>query len=242
MANYPNKPWSDGQTFEVVPGETFVYDATQGVWTHQTKATLDSDYQVDKAVIQSDISANTSAIAAANTRIDVDSDALVAVDARLVTAEGDISTLQAQVTLLDGMSDSDAARIQQNIADINTAFAMLDSDGLNLQALRTDLDAEIAATNADVTTLTARLDSDETVVQSLRTDLDAEIAATDAEVSTINARLDSDETAIQAISIRMPVVSATAPVGASGVLWINTTDGKLYYWNDSDAFVSIVTT
>ena len=239
MANYPNKPWSDGQTFEVVPGETFVYDASQSVWTHVTKATLDSDYQVDKAVLQSDISGNTSAIATANTRIDVDSDALVAVDTRLTTAEGDISTLQSQVSALDAMSDSETARIQQNIADINTAFAMLDSDGINLQALRTDLDAEITATNNDVTALTARLDSDETVIQDLQTQIDG---LGTGNLTDITARLDSDETVLQSISVRMPVVSATTPVGASGVLWINTTDGKLYYWNDSDTFVSIVTT
>ena len=196
MANYPNKPWTDGQTFEIVPGETHQYDATQGVWTHVTKATLDSDFQVDKTALESSINTNTSDISG--------------LDTRLNTAEGDITTLQSQVSALDAMSDSETARIQQNISDINAAFAMLDSDGINLQALRTDLDAEITATNNDVTAITNRLDSDETVLQT--------------------------------ISVRMPVVSDSAPVGASGMLWINTTDGKLYYWNDSDAFISIVTT
>ena len=218
MANYPNKPWSDGQTFEVVPGETFVYDATQAVWTHQTKATLDSDFQVDKAVLQSDISSNTSAIADVNARVDADSDRLTVVSAK--------------VDALELMSDSETARIQSNIENINTAFAMLDSDGVNLQALRTDLDAEIAATNGDVTALTARLDSDETKIQDLQTQIDS----IDTTPGMSEADHDSD---IGALAI--PVVSPTQPAGKTGQLWINTTDGKLYYWNDSDTFVSIVT-
>ena len=218
MANYPNKPWSDGQTFEVVPGETFVYDATQAVWTHQTKATLDSDFQVDKAVLQSDISSNTSAIADVNARVDADSDRLTVVSAK--------------VDALELMSDSETARIQSNIENINTAFAMLDSDGVNLQAIRTDLDAEITATNGDVTALTARLDSDETVIQSLQTQIDS----LDTQSGVLEVDHDSD---IGALAI--PVVSATQPAGKTGQLWINTTDGKLYYWNDSDTFVSIVT-
>ena len=218
MANYPNKPWTDGQTHEVVPGETFVYDATQSVWIHQTKATLDSDFQVDKAALQSDITSNTSAIADVNARVDADSDRLTIVSAK--------------VDALELMSDSETARIQSNIEDINTAFAMLDSDGINLQALRTDLDAEITATNSDVTTLSARLDSDEVVIQDLQTQVDA----LSSQSSVLEVDHDSDITALS-----IPVVSSTQPAGKTGQLWINTNDGRLYYWNDSDSFVSIVT-
>ena len=226
MANYPNKPWSDGQTFEVVPGETFVYDATQGVWTHVTKATLDSDFQVEKAALEASISANTSDISG--------------LDTRLTTAEGDISTLQSQVSLLDSMSDSDAARIQQNILDINAAFAMLDSDGINLQAIRTDFEAADAALQVTVDEHTAKLASD----SDRMTAIEDSIAANSALDAVTNADHDSDVSAINATIEAQPhpIVAATAPTGKSGQLWINTTDGRLYYWNDSDAFVSIVTT
>ena len=218
MASYPNKPWTNGQTHEVVPGETFVYDATESVWKHQTKATLDSDYQVDKTALQADISG---------------------LDTRLTTAEADIVTLEGRVDTLDLLSDSEAGRVQENIDKINTAFAMLDSDSLNLQALRTDLDAEIAATNADVTAITARLDSDEAVVQSLQTQVDT----LNLDNIVIEADHDSDVARIDAnvAALAIPVVSAVQPAGKTGQLWVNTNDGKLYYWNDSDTFVSIVT-
>lgn len=200
MATYPAKPWTNGQQYEIVPGETFEYDAVNATWVHLTKATLDSDFQVDKA-----------ALLAADS----------ALDTRLTTAEGSISTLQSDVTTLQGnistltgMSDSETARIQQNIADINNAYAMLDSDGLNIQALRTDLNAEIAATNSEVSSL-------------------------QSDMATAQSDITSNTNAINALAI--PVISATQPVGATGQLWINTNDGKLYYWNDSDAFVSIVT-
>ena len=225
MANYPNKPWTDGQTFEVIPGETFVYDASQSVWQHQTKATLDSDFQVDKAALEADIATNASDISG--------------LDTRLTTAEGDISTLQSQVSLLDGMSDSETARIEQNIADIQNAYAMLDSDGAIIQGLRTDLEAEITATNADVTAITARLDSDETALQALQTQVDqlnVDNVVIEADHDSDVARIDADVAALA-----IPVVSAVQPAGKTGQLWINTNDGKLYYWNDSDTFVTIVT-
>lgn len=201
MASYPNKPWSDGQTHEVVPGETFIYNASQSVWEHVTKATLDSDYQVDKTVIETNINTNTSAIGSLETR--------------MLTVEGEIDTLQSDVALLSGMSDSETARLQQNISDIETAYQRLDSDSTIIQGLRTDLETEIAATNADVSSIITRLDSDETVVQDIQTQVNA---------------------------LAIPVISASQPTGKTGQLWVNTNDGKLYYWNDSDTFVSIVTT
>ena len=201
MASYPSKPWSDGQTYEVVPGETFIYNASQSVWEHVTKATLDSDYQVDKTVIESNINTNSSAIGSLETR--------------MLTVEGEIDTLQSDVALLSGMSDSETARIQQNISDIETAYQRLDSDSTIIQGLRTDLETEIAATNADVSSIITRLDSDETVVQDIQTQVNA---------------------------LAIPVISASQPTGKTGQLWVNTNDGKLYYWNDSDTFVSIVTT
>lgn len=220
MANYPNKPWSDGQTYEVVPGETFVYDASQSVWKHQTKATLDSDYQVDKAAIEADISSNASDVSA--------------IDTRVTSAEGNITTLQSQVSALNTMSDSETARIQQNISDIQNAYSMLDSDGAIIQGLRTDLEAEITATNADVSAITARLDSDETVLQSLQTQIDA----LDSVGGISGADHDSD---IDALA--MPVISATQPTGKAGLLWINLNDGKIYYWNTAqEVFTEIVAT
>ena len=134
MATYPNKPWSDGQTYEVVPGETFIYNASQSVWEHVTKATLDSDFQVDKAALEADISSNTSDIS-------TNTSAISALDTRVTANEGDITTLQAQVSALDAMSDSDALRIQQNLSDIQNAYSMLDSDGSAIQSLQTQIDA-----------------------------------------------------------------------------------------------------
>ena len=227
MATYPSKPWSDGQTYEVVPGETFIYNASQSVWEHVTKATLDSDYQVDKTAIEADITTNASGLTAVNARVDVDSDALVAIDTRVTTAESNI-------TLLTGMSDSETARIQQNITDIETAYARLDSDSSIIQGLRTDLEAEITATNSDVTAITARLDSDETVLQSLQTQVDA----LDVASGVTTADHDSDITALA-----MPVISATQPTGKAGLLWVNLNDGKMYYWNVAqEVFTEIVAT
>jgi hypothetical protein len=225
MSTYPSKPWTDGQTYEVVPGETFIYDATQGVWKHLTKATLDSDYQADKVVIETNITA-------LETRT-------TAVEAEIVSGFAMLNALESRVDTVELLSDSEAGRVQENIDKINTAFAMLDSDSLNLQALRTDLDAEIAATNADVSAINARLDSDETALQSLQTQVDALVvqdgvteADHDSDVSVINTTI-SD--------LAMPIISGTQPDGKDGQLWINTNDGKLYYWNGVDAFVTIVT-
>ena len=78
----------------------------------------------------------------------------------------------------------------------------------------------------------ARLDSDESVIQSLQTQVDS----LNTQSGVLEVDHDSDIDALP-----MPVVSATQPAGKTGQLWINTTDGKLYYWNDSDTFISIVT-
>lgn len=216
---YPSKPWSDGQIATgIVPGETFVYDASQSVWVHQTKATLDSDYQVDKTAIEADITSNTSAIAAANARIDADSDRLTVVSTK--------------VDAIESMSDSETARIQANIASISTAFAMLDSDGSIIQGLRTDLEAEISTTNSEISTIQARLDSDETVIQSLQTQIDN----LDSSNTVLEADHDSDIS-----NLAIPIISATQPAGKAGQLWVNLNDGRLYYWDTSqETFTEIV--
>ena len=143
-------------------------------------------------------------------RANADSDALAAVDARLATAEGEIDTLQgqmsavltdasdnaAQIAALYLEADSDATRIAdtadqviangQSIAGI---LADLDSDGVHIQQLRIDLEAEIAATNVDLAGITARLDSDEIIIQDLQTQLDA---LGDGNLGDILADHDSD--------------------------------------------------
>ena len=225
MASYPSKPWSDGQTYEVVPGEVFVYNATQSVWQHQTKATLDSDYQVDKTAIEADITTNASDISTLQTRA-------TAIEADIDSEHVLIKALEARVDTVELLSDSEAGRVQSNIDKINTAFAMLDSDSLNIQQIRTDLDAEVAATNADVTAITARLDSDEVALQSLQTQVDALVVQDGVTL----ADHDSDITALP-----MPVISATQPTGKEGLLWVNLNDGKMYYWNTTaEVFTSIV--
>ena len=260
--NFPSKPWSDGQTAELIAGSTFVYDSAKEAWLLQISAeqgkinslevsvdsdlnvvntrlttaegnittiqsdiadllaALDSDYALNNekhAVQEALITANTNQIDTANARIDVDSDRLVAVDARVTTNEGDIAALDIRVADLEANADSDVIDISRlrreadsdtlviqtlgtqaaaTEAEITKIKADLDSDGVNLQALRTDLEAEIAATDADVTALTARLDSDETVIQDLQTQIDAIGSGNLAEIS---ARLDSDSTAIQSL-------------------------------------------
>jgi hypothetical protein len=243
MANYPNKPWSDGQTFEVVPGETFVYDASQSVWTHQTKATLDSDFQVTKTALEASITENDNAITVLQARADSDEIALQALridlNTEIAATNADVISLSGRIDVLDVLSDSEAARVQSAVDDINAAFAMLDSDGINLQALRTDLNNVVNATAAVVFELTDRLDSDELVLQSLQ----EQVNALNLSDVVIEADHDSDIAVVDATiaNLAIPVVSAVQPTGQTGMLWINTTDGKLYYWNDSDTFVSIVT-
>ena len=202
--NYPSKPWNDGQTAELVGGETYIYDATNSVWNHVTKATLDSDYQIDKAVIESDITG---------------------LDTRLTTAEGeidtlqsDVSTLQADVLALGGLTDSDAARISANVTAINAAYAMLDSDSINIQGLRTDLEAEIASTNSEVSTLQSNVSTNA-----------SDISGVDTRLTTAEGEIDTLQSDVSGLAI--PVVSSSQPTGQAGLLWVNLNDGKLYYWD-----------
>jgi hypothetical protein len=98
MATFPSKPWSDGQTYEVIPGQTFQYSASKGTWDYITNLANDSDTNVEIARIDADISA----------------------------IQSDISSLQSSVSALNLVTDSDAARISANVAAINAAYAMLD--------------------------------------------------------------------------------------------------------------------
>lgn len=204
---YPSKPWTNGQTAEIVPGELFQYDASQSVWIHLTKATLDSDYQVDKSAIESDISSLQSTTATNTSDIS-------SLDTRVTAAESDITTLQSQVVSLGLLTDSDAARITANVNAINTAYSMLDSDSINIQSLRTDLQAEINATNS-------------------------EISSIQSDVSTAQSDIVSNTNAIN--NLAMPVVSSTQPTGQAGLLWVNLNDGKLYYWDATqEVFTEVV--
>lgn len=246
MATYPSKPWTNGQQAQLVPGETYEYDAANAVWEHLTKATLDADYQADKTIIEGDITTNSSDISILQGDVTTAQGDITTLQSDVTTAQGDIVTLQSdviinqtdiitlqgQVSALDAMSDSETLRIQENISSINNAFALLDSDSLQLQALRTDLDAEIAATNADIIAVQARLDSDTAKLQALQTQVDS----LDLDGSVLEADHDSD---IGALSI--PIVGATQPAGKAGQLWVNTNDGKLYYWDTTvEVFTEIV--
>lgn len=235
---YPSKPWSDGQiATDIVPGETFVYNASQSIWEHQTKGTIDSDYQADKIVIESNITAvegRATALEARattlETRANNDSDRTTAVESRT-------TTLEERVDALDLLSDSEAERVQRNIDDINIAMSMLDSDGVALQAIRTDFEAADA-------TLQSNIDAANGDVTALRADLDSDVSALNASI-TANADLDAvtkadHDSDISNLSI--PVVSTTQPAGKAGVLWVNLNDGRLYYWDTvSEVFTEIVT-
>ena len=133
----------------------------------------------------------------------------------------DTADLQAQIDALEISADSDVIDIKKlrreadsdtiaiqalsttatsQAATITTILGMLDSDGVNLQALRTDLEAEIAATNVDVNALTARLDSDSAQLQNLQTQI-GDITGDD--LVRIRARLDSDSAYIQGLDTRL---------------------------------------
>lgn len=168
--NYPSKPWTNGQTAELVPGETYEYDSVNAVWNHVTKATLDSDYQVDKTIIEGNISTNSSDIST--------------LQGEMSTAQSDISTLQSQVTLLDSMSDSDAARIETNISRINAAYSMMDSDAVDIAQLKVDLEAEISATNTDVTALQSDVSTLQSTIES-SANHDSDIAVVESTISNL---------------------------------------------------------
>jgi hypothetical protein len=54
---------------------------------------------------------------------------------------------------------------------LTDTIARLDSDSAEIQSLRTDLDAEITATNTDITAIKARLDSDDARLQAIDTQI-----------------------------------------------------------------------
>lgn len=129
--------------------------------------------------------------------------------------------LQAQINVLATNADSDVLDIKKlrqeadsdtvALQDLSTrataaaaaiqyALAALDSDGFNLQAIRTELEAEIAATDADVAALTSRLDSDELQLQSIQEQV-LDIKTDD--LPRIKARLDSDSAYIQGLDTRL---------------------------------------
>ena len=234
---YPAKPWTNGMVAtEIVAGETYIYNASQSAWVHQTKATLDSDYQVDKTAINSTLSSHTSQISQIQSILithkqdhNADSDALVA--------------LTARVNTLDLLSDSEAGRVQSAIDTINTALSMLDSDGIALQSIKTQADSN----SSNITTIMGVIDN--VIAPKLQADSDrmtaieASIASNSALDAVTNSDHDSDIAVVNATisALSMPVVSASQPTGKDGLLWVNTNDGKLYYWNGVDAFVSIVT-
>ena len=236
MTSYPTKPWTNGQIYQVVPGENFQYDATDNVWVHLTNAVIDSDYQVEKTVIETNVSNNSSDISTLQSRADSDELKIQSIGTLILEVEssinGDISdiqsrldsdetsiqTLKSTVAALGVISDSDALTIQSNVAAINAAYAMLDSDSINIQQLRTDLDvaeSAVSTLQTNVTNLQNRADSDETAVQTLRTDFDA---------------------------LAAPVISSSQPTGKANLLWVNLNNGRLYYWNTSgEVWTEIVT-
>jgi len=232
MASYPSKPWTNGQTHEVVPGETYKYDATQAVWKHVTKATLDSDYQVNKASVAGQIStinttltSNASTLSTHTTQISQIQSVMVSHKQQMNADSDRLVALTTRVSTIELLSDSEAGRVEQQIARINIAFGMLDSDGLNMQAIKTALDLEIAATNSDVTSL-------QNQINTLSTNVGVTNADHDSDIGVVNGTI---------TALAIPIVSATQPTGKAGQLWINTNDNKLYFWNGVDAFVTIAT-
>lgn len=232
MATYPSKPWTNGQTYEVVPGETYIYDATQSVWKHVTKATLDSDYQVDKAATDATLSSHTSTLSTHTSQISQIQSIMVSHKQQMNADSDRLVTLTSRVSTIELLSDSEAGRVEQQIARINTAFSMLDSDGLNMQSIKTALDAEIAATNNDVSSLDSDILSLQSQINTLNTNVGVTNADHDSDIGVVNATISA---------LAIPIVSATQPTGKAGQLWINTNDNKLYFWNGVDTFVTIAT-
>lgn len=177
-------------------------------------ARLDSD-SAEIQRLSGLVSADTAALRA---DLDSDSGAIQALRTDLTTAEGNITTAQNRADAAHTRLDSDHALFQAkisaglvNLADsdlivsqleakISTIITDMDSDSTIIQALRTDLDAEIAATNTDVTELKARLDSDTAAISAVAADLAAEISATNTDITEVKSRLDSDSGEIQRLS------------------------------------------
>lgn len=236
-------------------------------------ARLDSDYALNNlkhAIQEALISGNTNAIAVIRTKQDNDSDTIAAIDARLATAEGEIDTLQTQMTtVLTNASDnaaaianlrleadSDVDLIQANAAiaaaqasTITEILTMLDSDGVNIQAIRTDYEAADAAINA-------RLDSDSIRIQSLQTQIDAIgtgslasiISDHDSDTGVTNAAIaalqisvtnnDSDiaKNASDIIDAGKTYKQTSAPTSPNANdMWFDTSNNSLFAWDATNS-------
>lgn len=213
MATFPAKPWSDGQTYEVVAGQTFRYNGTSQAWEYVTNLAIDSEVQTGLTAIELKTDSDSQRITDLKATVALSSSDITSLTARLdsdeIAIQATKTTLSSEVSRLDARLDSDSIVIQRLRYDLSILDSNLDSDVADIKALRRDADSDSAALQllsgeakanaASIQTTLAMLDSDGTVLQSLRTDLDAEIATTGSEINTINARLDSDEAAIQAV-------------------------------------------
>ena len=164
---------------------------------HRLKAEADSDAAVIQ-IIKQQAESDAAAIAVLNAEF-----------------ESTIATVSARL-------DSDELIIQSTRSIV---LGKLDSDSAVIQQLRTDIDAEIIATDADVAALTARLDSDETQLQAIQTDLEtaeSNIVTINSNITDINTKLDSDEIKIQALGTSIELLNTTL-TGLSGSAAIQTT-------------------
>lgn len=136
-----------------------------------------------------------------HTRLDSDHDLMKSkISSGLLNlADSDLLTFQLdqKVAGLIARLDSDSI-VQQTIK--TQVFPRLDSDEAKLQAIKSELDAEITATNTDITAIKGRLDSDSSKIESLGTAIAAETTARESAVTGIRADLDSDSAAIQVLS------------------------------------------
>lgn len=266
--NFPSKPWSNGQTAELVAGSTFVYDSTKDAWllsisTEQANinslqinidsdtgaiyarlstaegdittinsdisailARLDSDYALNNqkhAVQEALITANSNAITTANARADADSDALVAVEARVTALETDVDDNVADIATLRADADSDTARIQElsvtaaaNAATITATLAMLDSDGTVLQNLQTQIDAigtgSLAAIEADhdsdIAVVNSSISAVENSVTTLETKVDANEVSHDSDIGAVQSSVTAVENSVTTLDTKVDAVAA----------------------------------
>ena len=167
-------------------------------------ATIEGDVVTLRSDLEAALATRAAAVDAEIARIDSTTlsqfNFAQALDMRLVTAENEIDTLQSEMTAVLSNSsdntaaianlrleaDSDVALISANAAvataqagTISGILASLDSDGVNIQSLRTDLEAEIALTNSEIATL-----------QGAGTDQAAANADVDSDLGAVNARVD----------------------------------------------------
>jgi len=143
-----------------------------------------------------------------HTRLDSDHDLMKSkISSGLLNlADSDLLTFQLdqKVAGLIARLDSDSI-VQQTIK--TQVFPRLDSDEAKLQEIKSELQAEITATNTDISLIKGRLDSDSTKLESLNSAIEAEATTRASAISTINttitgvrADLDSDSGAIQVLS------------------------------------------